>query len=201
MSATSSTRKSTGRSPVTSARVRASREALKSLCSAPFNWETKNSVVENGCWMPKTTDAHFLRNLFSKRSWKTGYSPATRGIHLEAVHRCRTKHSTLQQERRATRSFLCRLTRAQELRPLDLHLHCTCQAQRHTQPGTVPAPHPDEHKDVVGAVLKINVELATCLRPTYNTNKYAWQQFWLEKENTQWKSNQKPTRFFRNKYG
>ena len=62
------------RSPVSTAMRRDCLDCIQSRCSAPFNWVTMNSVIENGSNIPKTTDAVFWRQRFNSLTSKMGSS-------------------------------------------------------------------------------------------------------------------------------
>ena len=74
MSPRTSTSEGIERSPDTTARLRAYLDAIPFLCSAPFSLTMMNSVIKSGSRLPKTTDAHSWRQLFSSGKSKMGYS-------------------------------------------------------------------------------------------------------------------------------
>ena len=69
-----SNREGIERSPDTTARLKASRDAIQSLCSATFSLTLMNSVIENRSKLSKTTEAHFWRYLLWNRESKMVYS-------------------------------------------------------------------------------------------------------------------------------
>ena len=71
---TTSTKEGIERSRDTTAPLKACRDAIQSLCSAPFSLTMMNSVIKNGSKLPKTTQAHLWRHLLSSRHSKMGYS-------------------------------------------------------------------------------------------------------------------------------
>ena len=71
---TTSTREGIERSPDTTADLMASLDAVQSQCSAPLSLTAMNSIIKNGSELPKTTQAHFWRHLFSSRMSKMVYS-------------------------------------------------------------------------------------------------------------------------------
>ena len=172
---TTSTREGIERSPDTRARLKACRNAIQSLCSAPFNLTAMNSVIGNGPKLPKRTEALFWRHLFSRSRSKNGVFHQLLLVLTPSNFNVRVAKPMLAPNQSNKRHWGTNNTRKL---PISITTgFSTVLAQYSYKHFTerVPVPRPNENKSGFWPLLELHTELAIRFHSVQNTQQDPWE--------------------------